>query len=144
MKNGRAVSVLINVEVTFHLASVPDTKISRLWSKAKAGDTQARLEMSKRFFRGHGVPKDEEEGLDLLQRAAESGSPEAQFLMGEHAYAHGGDSANFVDAYVWYSLAEGNGYSRCKKVLEQLNSRMTPEQLSQAKARLQQFSPKHS
>jgi len=63
------------------------------------------LELATVYLEGGDVPKEETLGLTLLRRAADHGLPRAQFLMGERVYAHGGDSADYVQAYAWYELA---------------------------------------
>ena len=138
-KDGKPVNVQMNVEITFSSYGGEDTKISKLQKKANSGDAKAELELSKIFFQGKDVPKDEVQGLDRLQRAANRGLARAQFLMGEHAYARGSSSADYVTAYMWYDIARKSGYRRSDKMLKALASKMSPEQLSEARTRAQNW-----
>jgi TPR repeat protein len=104
--------------------------------KAKAGDPQAEFELANAFYEGKNVPKDEEKGLALLQRAAHDGLPQAQFEMGERTFGDGSNHESYVDAYVWYSLAQRGAVDHSDERLEALEPQMTPEQLSEAQDRL--------
>jgi TonB family protein len=136
-KDGKPVAVQINVEVDFRLYT--DKKIPKLLQKAEAGDAKAALELSEAYFEGRGVAKDEARGLALLDRAAKKGLPRAQFLMGEYERAHGTSSADYVTAYMWYALARRGGYKPSDRMLEELASKMSPEQLSDAKTRVENW-----
>jgi TonB family protein len=143
MKDGKPVAVQINVVVNFHLDQ-KQTKISKLLNKANAGDPKAELELSRAYFEGRDdLPKNEVRGLELLERAANQGLAQAQFLMGEHAYADArqedrqgtSSSADYVKAYMWYELALRGGYKQSKKMLKEMAPKMSPEQLSAARNR---------
>jgi TonB family protein len=133
-KDGKPVAVLINIEVNFRLYR--NGKIPELQKKADAGDPKAELELARAFFDGRDVAKNEAQGLQLLESAANRGLAEAQFQMGEHAYAQDSRSADYVNAYMWYELARRSGYKRSGKMLKKVTSKMSPEQLSDAKTRV--------
>jgi TonB family protein len=134
-KDGKPIAVQINVEVAFRFHGKENKKILKLEEKANAGDARAELELSTNYFEGRDVPKSEVRGLELLQRAANRGLARAQFLMGEH-YAHDGASADYVSAYMWCELARRGGYEDGDKLLRELASKMSPEQLSDARTRV--------
>ena len=92
---------------------------------------------SKPSANGKDVPKDEAQGLALLQRSAQDGYPQAQFQMGERAYGDGNKATTYVDAYVWYALAQRNGYDQASARVTELESRMTPDQLDDAHKRVE-------
>ena len=143
MKDGKPVAVQINLEVNFHLYKTriaggegPGSQwILEVVKKANAGDPKAELELSMAYFAGRDVPQNEVRGVELLQSAANHGLAQAQFLMGEHAYAHGSSSADYVNAYMWYELALRGGYKQSKKMLKEMAPKMSPEQLSDARNR---------
>jgi TPR repeat protein len=62
-----------------------------LSEKAKEGDPAAELELANAFFAGRDIPKDESQGLALLERAAEGGLPQAQFELADRTYGDGND-----------------------------------------------------
>lgn len=138
LKDGQPVSVTVNVEVRFRMAQ--PGKLSSLWTRANDGDVSAELELAKDYQRGHVLPKNDDRAVEWWKRAAGNGSAEAEFLLGEHAYAKG-NNPDYIDAYVWYSLAQRNGYKRSEKPLKQVAAKMTPDQLSQANQRLQSWQP---
>ena len=133
---GEPVTVMMEVKVPFRLNPNENAKISDLRAKADAGEPGAELELSSAYFDGRDVPKNEVQGLRLLESAANQGLAEAQFQMGEHAFAQGGGSADYVNAYMWYELARRGGYKRSAKMLKKLSSEMSREQLLDAKERV--------
>lgn len=144
MIDGIPVAVQINVDVAFHPHGEKiNTRFLKLEKKANAGDPKAQLELSRDYFEGRAIPQNEVFGLELLKRAANQGLAQAQFLMGEHAYSDArkedpkGDSssADYVQAYTWYELALRGGYKQSEKKLKELAPKMSPEQLSDAKTR---------
>ena len=143
-KDSKPVTVQINVEVTFQLYQDQNTKILKLKEMANAGNPNAELELSKAYFYGRDIPRNEVQGLQLLERAANRGLAQAQFLMGERAYAHGGSSADYVKAYMWYELARRGGDKHSNKMLKKLVSKMSPEQLSDAKTRADNWANAHA
>jgi TonB family protein len=145
MMDGKTVAVQINFDVNFHPhGEERNTRFLELENKANAGDPKAQLELSRAYFEGRGIPQNEVFGLELLERAANQGLAQAQFLMGEHAYADGRQedrqgasrSADYVKAYTWYELALRGGYKQSKKMLKELAPKMSPEQLSDVKTRV--------
>jgi TonB family protein len=135
-EGGEPVTVMMEVKVPFRLNPNENAKISDLRAKADAGEPEAELELSSAYFDGRDVPKNEVQGLRLLESAANQGLAKAQFQMGEHAYARGGGSADYVNAYVWYELARRGGYKGSAKMLKKLSSEMSREQLSDARKRV--------
>jgi TonB family protein len=145
MMDGKPVAVQINVDVNFHSHGKElNTRFLELENKANAGDPKAQLELSRAYFEGRDIPQNDVFGLELLERAANQGLAQAQFLMGEHAYADARredpqgarSSADYVKAYTWYELALRGGYKQSKKMLKELAPKMSPEQLSDAKTRV--------
>jgi TonB family protein len=128
-KYDKPVATIINVEVAFRLH--PNAMISDLQKKADAGDPKAELELSRAYLTGGDVSQ-KTRGLELLQKAANQGLVQAQFLMGERAYA----DSDYVKAYMWYELALRGGYTQSKNILKELAHKMSPEQLSDAKTRV--------
>ena len=71
--------------------------------------------------------------------AARSGHAQAQFQMGERTYGDGDNPSNYVDAYVWYAAAQRSGAPEADAKVTELESRMTPDQLSEARKRLESW-----
>jgi TonB family protein len=129
---GRPVLTHLTLTLQFRLLGKDTTKFFQLSERAKTGDPAAEFELANAFFQGRDIPKDETQGLALLQRAAQDGLPQALFQMGERAYGNGNDPASYVDSYVWFSLAQRGGFAASDQKVAELESRMTPDQLAEA------------
>jgi TonB family protein len=139
-KDGKPVAVTVNVEVSFRLyGNGSEGRIIELQQKANANDAKAELELSEAYFQGTDVAKDEKAGYQLLLRAANHGLPKAQFQMGKYTASQGNRPGDYIVAYMWYALAERNGYKQSKKKMEDLAARMSAENIAEAKARAQSW-----
>jgi TonB family protein len=139
LKDGKPVAVQIAVEVDFHLYTKPDTNFANLRAKAEAGDAGAQLDVANFYLKHRDVPENEQLGLTYLEKAANQGLARAQFLMGEHI-AEKDASAGYAKAYMWYTLARRGGDKHSNKALKELTSKMTPEQLQQGQALVDNWS----
>lgn len=137
---GRPVATRLTLNVQFKLFGLNTEKYFELSEKAKAGDAAAEFELANAFLQGRDIPKNESEGLALLERAARSGHAAAEFQMGERTYGDGNNPVNYVDAYAWYALAQRNGDGEADAKVNELENRMTPGQLEDGKKRLQELS----
>lgn len=135
MKDGVPVSVLINVEVSFHVDT--EDRLRKLFDKADAGDAESQFEVSQVFLSGHD-PYDNSRGLPYLEKAAKQGLPKAQFEMGEFFSSRRND---LVTAYIWYALAHRRHYKHSDERMKELAERMTPEQLAEARRRADSDKP---
>jgi TonB family protein len=138
-RNGRPVISHLTMNLQFKLFGADNQKFFDLSEKANSGDANAEFELANAFFQGRDIPKDETKGMALLERAARSGHAQAQFQMGERIYGDGNNSGNYVEAYVWYSVAQRSGASPADAKVTELESRMTPEQLSEGRKRLESW-----
>lgn len=72
---------------------------------AKAGDTNAIIDLATRYGNGKSVPRDGKKALSLLNEAIAKGNSQAIFLMGA-AYANGlAGPKNQAQARKWYERA---------------------------------------
>jgi len=141
--NGKPVPSRLSLSLDFKLLISNPQEFLDLSEKARSGDPAAEFELANAFFQGRGIPKDDSQGMALLERAARSGHPQAQFQMGERAYGDGNDPEDYINAYVWYVQAQHSGAGQAEAKVTELESRMTPDQLSEARKRLEsQSSPK--
>ena len=140
LKDGKPVAVAVNVEVTFHLYR-DNRRIYDLERRANVGDAKAELELSEAYLRGKGIAKDDRQGYQLLQRAADQGLPEAQFRMGEYVASRGNRSDDNIVAYMWYALAQGNHYKHSDKKLKELALKMSSEDIAEGQRRAQDWRP---
>jgi TonB family protein len=132
-KDGKAVAVQIAVELDFHLDGARPSKVTELEPRANAGDAKAQLELAHVYFKGEHNPTDDWMGMSYLEKSAKQGLARAQFEMGEHI-VHGDrhrgvPSADYSEAYMWYTLASRGGEKHSEKALKELTAKMTPEQV---------------
>lgn len=132
---GKPVPTRMNLSLHFKLFGNDSQKFIDLSDKARGGDPAAEFELANAFFAGRDIPKDEAQGMALLERAARSGHPQAQFQMGERSYGDGNNPEQYVAAYVWYVQAQRSGAEQAEAKVTELESRMTPDQLAEARKR---------
>jgi TonB family protein len=135
--SGKPVMSHLDLTLTFKLFGANTAKLLDLSEKARGGDPAAEFELANAFFEGRDIPKDEVQGMALLERAARSGHPQAQFQMGERAYGDGNSPENYISAYLWYVQAQRSGAEQAEAKVTELEARMTPDQLSEARKRLE-------
>ena len=86
-------------------AASSEFPIDALRTMAEQGDPKAQYNLSKAYFSGKGIPKNQEAGLRWLIKAAESGSASAQGNLG-FRYSNGkGLPQNLQEAAKWYAKA---------------------------------------
>lgn len=139
---GRPVMARMNLSMKFSTVGGDNDGFIELSQKAGQGDAAAEFELAKAFLEGRGIPKDENRGMVLLERAARNGLSQAQFQMGERIYGDGNDSARYVEAYLWYSLAQKGAVEQSDSRVADVEARMTAEQLAEARKRLDNWSGK--
>jgi TonB family protein len=140
MKDGKPMSLMTTAEVEFRIES-DNVRIRELQKKADTGDLKAQLELSRDYFQGLDVTKSEGLGYKFLRQAAENGLPEAQYEMGEYDSGKGSGSVKYVDAFVWYSLAQRSGYKGSAKRVKEITKRLSADDLGKAKYQLKNWQP---
>ncbi|MGH8531731.1 MAG: tetratricopeptide repeat protein [Gammaproteobacteria bacterium] len=76
-----------------------------------------------------------------LTRAADAGHPAAQSFLGQLYFDGLGVARDYVQAYVWFSVAEANGYRQSQASREKAETRMSAAQHEEAVPRAQERSP---
>jgi len=138
-KYGRPVITHLTLHLEFKLFGGDTQKVFELSEKAKTGDAAAEFELANAFFAGREITKDESQGMALLERAARSGFPQAEFRMGERTYGDGNNAEKYIDAYLWFALAQRAGAEKADARVSELEARMTSDQLSEAQKRLENW-----
>jgi TPR repeat protein len=140
-KDGIPVAVQINVEVSFrlypYLATNPE--IAQLSQKAVAGDLEATTKLGLAYLNGDGTADDSARGLKLLEYAARHGSSHPQFELAQYIVKSPPDKgvSDYVSAYSWYGIAMRGGHKVKDKIFRDLESKMTPDQLTTARSRIE-------
>jgi TonB family protein len=136
---GRPVNTHLTLKLGFKLFGANSQKFFDLSEKAKAGDADAEFELATAFFEGREIAKDESQGMVLLERAARSGLTRAEFQLAERTYGDGNNAEKYIEAYLWYALAQRSGAEQADTKIRELEARMTPDQLSEAQKRLENW-----
>jgi TPR repeat protein len=139
-KDGVPVPAQVNVEVTFRLYAelATNSEIARLGQKALSGDLEATTKLGLAYLNGDGTAADSARGMKLLEYAAQHGSAHAQFELAQHIVKSSAEQGvpDYVTAYSWYGIAKRGGHKVKDKIFQDLESRMTPDQLVVARARI--------
>jgi TPR repeat protein len=104
---------------------------------AGRGSVPAQYELARIQFEGLVVPRDIDEMMFWLWRAALSGHAESQVMLGAvYEYGEPGVAANFTEALKWYLIAARNGQAglrtRAQKLANRVRAKMTPDQMRAA------------
>src|SRR6202165_2927028 len=126
--------------VAYAADAISDKEMAdRYFQSAQSGDNDAQFYLGALYSSGVGRPRSDEEAFQWFSRAAEQGHSHAMLVL-SGLYAIGrGTSKNDFNAYKWaYIVSVGtrveefrNGSRQLMGVLE---TRMTPEEVNQAKA----------
>mgnify|MGYP001440917094 CR=1 FL=1 len=93
---------------------------------------EAQLNLGEKYNNGDGVPQDYVEAVRWYRLAAEQGYANAQYNVGI-MYADGdGVAEDNVLAYMWYNLAAAQGQQLAVSLKENIERRMTREQIAEA------------
>lgn len=108
---------------------------------ADQGDPVAQFLLGGQYATGQGVARDDAEAFLWFQKAAEQGHPVARVYVGT-MYAEGrGVWKDYVRAHMWLNLAAARGDQNASKVLDVLERKMTPAQISEAQKLARDWKP---
>ncbi|HUV65057.1 MAG TPA: tetratricopeptide repeat protein [Sedimentisphaerales bacterium] len=113
------------------------------WRRAaEQGHVKAQFRLGDIFFHGFGVPKNYGEAAKWWRRSAEQGHVDAQSGLGMLYEAGRGVPRNSVLAYMWTSLSAAQGNAVAEVVLDAMEKRMTPADVSKAQEMAAKWRPK--
>ncbi|MBN2225729.1 MAG: SEL1-like repeat protein [candidate division Zixibacteria bacterium] len=117
---------------------VQDSAEALRWHQMTANDAAAYayFSLGELHRNEEGVGKDLTVAAELYGMAAESGLAIAQRNLGEFYENGWGIPQDFAMAYVWYGLAAAQQDTVAQNHLFSISSKMSPDQISQAQARL--------
>lgn len=110
---------------------------------AEKGHAEAQYSLGIMHQNGWGVPIDEEVGVKWYLLAADQGIVGAQLALGRVYAMDFTDNYDAVEAYKWFGLAYKAGDLDAKAKVEFLETRMTPEQISEAEVRINAWVNSH-
>lgn len=110
---------------------------------AEKGHAEAQYNLGVMHQNGWGVPINEKEGMKWYRLAADQGVVGAQLGLGRVYAMDYMDTYDPVEAYKWFSIAAVFGDLDAKTKVEFLETRMTPEQIGEAKAATKAWTDSH-
>jgi len=114
--------------------------------RAEEGDPTSQYFLALMYRSGmQGIEVNSQEARGWLLKASEQGHTKAQFTLGiMHANGEGG-LADFVQAYMWFTVAagavEGNARTTYLRARDQVQAQMTPERVSEASRMARDWTP---
>ena len=108
---------------------------------ADCGDPWAQNNLGFLYSHGKGVDQDTEKAMEWYRKAAAQGHFQAQFNIAARYAGGQGVEVDLAEAYFWFSRAQlgatALNTARSKEALKQLEEHMSPEELEEAKKRVQ-------
>ena len=111
------------------------------WFEKAAGQRHvaALYSLGSMYGTGRGVTRDSQVAVRYFRQAAELGDAYAQYNLARRCEEGQGIAANLVEAWKWYELAGSGGIASAKDGKRVLESRLTPQQLEQARRAVEEF-----
>jgi len=118
--------------------------------KANSGDAQAQWVLGNRYFYGYGgVAIDDAEAAKWYRQSVEQRNGDAQIALGLMYEWGRGVEPDDVQAVMWYCVGittkttESNtdGAENATQIRDELEKRMTPDQIAEARRRAQEWKP---
>lgn len=69
-------------QTSLSVCRADDLNIEMLRKSADQGDAEAQISLAGAYFKGQGVPQDNQRAAAWLRQAAEQGNPKAQYNLG--------------------------------------------------------------
>jgi TPR repeat protein len=106
-----SVSALTQESYESRAARLQPEDIAPLTEKASTGDLSSEVLLWLAYSHGYAVPKDFQKGLPWLRKAAEQGSPEADWVLSTvYDFGKGGIAVDHGEAFKWALKAAQRGH----------------------------------
>jgi len=111
---------------------------------ADQGNAGAQYTMGFLCEAGRGLPQNQAEATRWFRLAAEQGDPLSQYDLGQRYDLGVGVPVDRIEALKWLTLAAAQGQKDAPARLDTVKSKMTREEISEAKRRAASFSSKQN
>lgn len=109
--------------------------------KAEEGDPEAQVNIAFMHYCGLHVKQDFAEAARWYRKSAAQNNVTAQYSLGT-LYENGeGVEIDLAEAWFWYSLAEKQKDEHAARLRKEIEPRIQPAKLAEARARLQAWKP---
>jgi TPR repeat protein len=115
-------------------AALPDLRAA-----AESGHARAQYALGGMYNEGKGVAADGAMAAAWWRQAAAQNHAQAQFALGVLSSSGAGVAKDMVAAHMWFSLAAAQGKRNAKRLLKVIVRQMTPEQISEAERRAEEW-----
>jgi uncharacterized protein len=128
----------------------PDYTLALVWGERAAhrGEPKAEYLLGSMYRDGKGVQKDLARAMVLFRQAADQNLHWAQYTLGLMYLLGEGVPSDHLEAYHWFTLASVVGddddaevHATATFLLEKVSAKLTPDQIGQAKQRLNEWKP---
>jgi len=113
---------------------------------AEQGQGESQFSLGLRYFEGQSVAQDDTEAARWFRLAADQGVGMAASMLAQlYAWGRGVPQEDLVEAYKWLAVAGGQiEPNRVTVTLNDLENKLTPDQLAEAQRRAKEFVPKRT
>lgn len=117
-----------------YTAALPDLRAA-----AEGGNARAQYALGTMYNEGKGVAPDAALAAAWWQKAAMQNHAQAQFALGVLHSSGKGIAKDTIAAHMWFSLAAARGKKNAERLLKVIVRQMTPEQISEAERRAEEW-----
>lgn len=111
---------------------------------AEQGNGSAQTSLGVMYERGIGVPQNDKEAAAWFHKAAEQGYAEAQYVLGGmYERGQGAIKADLVQAHKWFNIAVAGGFDIAQDNLDEIEAKMSREQIRKAQSMAKKWLAKH-
>ena len=138
-----------NAEAQFQLGTLyqsgrikgqdPTNAVVWLEKAAAQRHVAALYNLGSMYGTGRGAPRDPQAAVRYFRQAAELGDGYAQYNLARRCEEGQGTPKDPVEAWKWYELASSSGIASANDGKRALESRLTPQQLEQARQAVEAF-----
>ena len=116
------------------------------WFKeaAKYGRPDAMFKLGLIYEEGHGVKANIKRAISWYGKSAKKGYPASQYKLGVFYYLGNGFKQSNIRAYAWLGLASNNNSTEAIRMIEEVKTNMTIEEIDTAKKLLSEFQKKYN
>ena len=117
----------------------PTNTVFWLEKAAAQRHVAALYNLGSMYGTGRGVTRDPQVAVCYFRQAAELGDAYAQYNLARRCEEGQGTATDLVEAWKWYALAASGGIPSANDGKHALESRLTPQQLEQARRAVEEF-----
>jgi TPR repeat protein len=107
-------------QTSLSVCRADDLNIEMLRKSADQGDAEAQISLAGAYFKGQGVPQDNQRAAAWLRQAAEQGNPKAQYNLGLFYKRGLGLRQDVAEAVKWYRKSAEQDFAEADLQLGQL------------------------